>query len=423
MRKSLIIVVSMLFMLGFYASAFAADVTIGGEIRVRGEFDTNTTDFDNDVGDNTSWYDQRVRLSVDAQVTPNTKGFIELQTVGINPYNQGVDSYPWGSGESGATGYPEGNSEGEDLHIRQAYILHQGSGLLGYNAGIKIGRMPLKLGNSLFFDHTKFGDDAIVLFADPTNELMIGLVNIKLTEGLFDENDDSDVYIGLFAYKGSGYNVSGDVTYVNDQDFSSDGLGLWNFGLRGDTSVAGFTLRGDLEVQTGEAEGTSALGTDVDFKGWAALVGVDYALENVTVGAEFAYGSGDDDPADNDFESFVNTLGADEQHYTYVYEDRVTSAAGALSTGLTNTWYIKVGADTKVNPDLSVGADLYYLEASETTGSIAEEIGVEIDANLNYKIDKNLVYFVEAGYLFADDFYGTDLDNPYVVRHGLTLTF
>lgn len=416
MKKTLIIVLSMLFMLGFYASAFAADVTIGGEIRVRGEFNTNA-DFDDATADNSSWYDQRVRLSADAQVTPNTKGFIELQTENNN------DTVIWGTGTSGATGsYTEGNRIGDDLNIRQAYILHQGSGLLGYNAGIKVGRIPLKLGNSLWYDHTKFGDDAIVLFANPTNELMIGAVDVKLTEGGTTFNDDSDAYIGLFAYKGPGFNASGDVTYVVDQDFSSDGLGLWNFGLRGETAVAGLTLKGDIEVQTGEADGTSALGTDVDFSGWAALVGVDYALEDVTVGAEFAYGSGDDD-ADSDFESFVNTLGPDEQHYTYVYEDRATSAAGGLGTGLTNTWYVKVGADTKINPDLSVGADVYYLEASETTGSTAEEIGVEVDANLNYKIDKNLVYFVEAGYLFADDFYGNDPDNPYVIRHGLTLTF
>ncbi len=134
---------------------------------------------------------------------------------------------------------------------------------------------------------------------------------------------------------------------------------------------------------------------------------------------------------------FLTSLGPDEQHYTYVYEDRTTSASNVTGvagtgtgTGLTNTWYIKVGADAEVKPDLNVGANLYYLESAQKL-SIAypsKKIGTEIDANLTYKLDRHLVYFVEAGYLFTGNMYknftsGSGPDDPYVLRHGLRLNF
>src|SRR5512139_2293862 len=97
LKKFLAIILGAIFVLSFAASAFAihaeipsetqavvakgtTQVNIGGDIRVRAEFRQNTTDFDSDNVDHASYYDTRVRLAIDAKVSPNTIGRIHLES-------------------------------------------------------------------------------------------------------------------------------------------------------------------------------------------------------------------------------------------------------------------------------------------------------------------------------------------------------
>jgi hypothetical protein len=133
------------------------------------------------------------------------------------------------------------------------------------------------------------------------------------------------------------------------------------------------------------------------------------------------------------------------QLFTYVYDYRVATAGalspdsnvGSSNTGIANTMYINLGASAKPTPELSAELDLYYLQAVEKVGDTSnsvftkkeDDIGFEIDGKLTYQLDKNLVYFVEAGILIAGDMYkvltdsNEDPDNPVIVRHGVSLTF
>ena len=118
MKKYLALVLGVLFTLGFAASAFAihaeipaetqaivakgtTQVTLGGEIRLRGEL-RNNTDLDKAGGqvtatsagenaDTTSFYDGRVRLRIQADVSKNTMGVIHLESGG----NAFKDTYTW----------------------------------------------------------------------------------------------------------------------------------------------------------------------------------------------------------------------------------------------------------------------------------------------------------------------------------------
>ncbi|MFN3740989.1 MAG: alginate export family protein, partial [Thermodesulfovibrionales bacterium] len=389
MKRYLALVGGLIFVLGFSAVAFAihaeipsdtqavvakgsTQLTLGGEIRARGEY--KEVDFDNDTSGD-SYYDSRVRLSVDAQVTPNTRGFIQVE----GGKDDVGDNYTWGqspSGNDGAKGgYPVGNSKRGQFNVLQAWILHKGSGLLGVPAGVKVGHMPLALGNKLFFAHDKFGDDAIVFFVDPTKELHIGLLTAKFREGKTNSADDSDAYVGLFAYKGQGFNLSGDVTYVDGQrDFGVDNnVHFWNFGLRGDAKVDPVTLRADLELQTGKITGEP----DTKFRGYAVLLGADAKLSGINLTAEFAYGSGDNDNTDNKIKSFVTSLGADP-HFTYVYEYRTPNACGNANGGLCNTWYIKLGAAGSLTKEISASLNAYLLRAAKTPSGVDKEIGFEL---------------------------------------------
>ncbi|MCG2709516.1 MAG: alginate export family protein [Thermodesulfovibrionales bacterium] len=454
MKNYLALVLGVIFTLGFAASAFAipaeipaetqavvakgaTQVTLGGELRFRGEIKDNVADFNDAASDisDTSAYDGRVRIRFQADVSKNTQGVIHLES-GSNT----TDTYTWGSADSDGKGiYGEGNAKRGTLAILEAWIQHK-TDALGIPAGLKVGHMPLKLGQGLFLDHSNFGDDAIVVFMDPTKELHIGLLTAKFTEGTAGSPDDTDAYVALFAYKGKDFNVSGDVTYLDDQDYNAKGLHLMNYGLRADTKVGPLGLKADVELQDGKSKPDT--GADTKYKGYAYLLGVDYKIGGYTLDLEYALGSGDGDSGDNKVGTFVTAQGSKPQHYTYVYEYRTRTAgvtapstgatSGNAHTGLANTTYYKLGLKGDLTKDLNLVANYYILRATKevsTSGTYnSKKIGQELDAKVTYKIDKNLVYFVEGGYLWAGDFYknittGVDPDNAFAVRHGIALSF
>jgi len=483
-KKYLVVLLGAVFVLGFAASAFAIHaeipagtqsvvaagdtmITIGGDIRFRQDYQHNEEDFNSASHDDKSYFDSRVRLSVEAKVSPNTTGFIQTEAgSNVDGYGGISDLMIWGNGSTApnspvaaktASGiYTQGDHKVGQLTILQAWILNTGSGLLGIPAGVKIGHMPLALGNSLFFDHTKFGDDAVVFFADPMKELHTALVYAKFREGSTIANDDADGYVGLFDYKTKEFGVSGDVTYVDDQLgvaalASPDNqapvseqapIHFWNFGLRGNVNVDGFGVKLDGELQAGKVEN---LPIDVKFQGYAGLVDLSYKLAPVTLVLDWAYGSGDK-PGNTDEKAFV-TSQSEIQHFTYVYDYRTKNACGQQYGGLCNTWYVKIGASAPIVKDLSGELNYYYLQAAQKFfGSFADggvpttsrNIGSEIDARVTYKIDRNLTWWVEGGYLFAGQFWnnatiqgetpggwtpGQKPDDVYTVRQGIQLSF
>jgi len=474
MKKYLALVLGVLFTLGFAASAFAihaeipaetqavvakgsTQVTIGGELRFRGEYryanDLNSTaapssNSDEAADDSISSYDGRVRIRIQADVSKNTQGVIHLESGSVT-----ADTYTWGtSGESAGVYRGVGNGKKGTLDILEAWILHKFN--IGVPAGIKIGHMPLALGNGIFFNHNKFGDDAIVFFMDPTKELHIGLLTIKLLEGTTTITDDADAYVALFAYKGKGFNLSGDVTYVDDKanhitssgvanggttmSSRDNGTHLINYGIRADVAVGKLTLKGDLEVQGGKSDyDTSRTGVnDITFAGKAYVVGASYKLDSATLSLEYGSGSGDSDSTDTKNNVFVTAV-HNSQNMTYVYDYRVVSATGLTNTGIANTTYVKAGVASKLTKDLSADLNYYVLRATKkqagtamntaaNTDHISKKIGSELDAKITYNLDKNLVYFVEGGYLWTGTYYDSATvvaKDAYAVRNGLTLSF
>jgi len=474
-KKYLAIFLGVIFVLGFAASAFAihaeipaesqavvakggTQITIGGDIRVRGEYQQNTSTFQTGNNDHPMFYDQRVRLSVNAQVTPNTSGFVMIEAANgkqTTGYNWGGNNVP----SQGAVGiYQYGDSKRGELNLLEAWIQYKGSGLLGIPAGIKVGHMPLALGNKLFFDHTLFGDDAIVLFADPTKEMHLVALTIKFNEGDTKNSDDANAYVGVFDYRTKEFGVSADVTYVDHQNsfYNNDGspllnesaagpgfniltngtdAHLWNFAVRGDVTLAGFNIYADLEGQTGKIEDLAS--GSQKFKGYAILVGASYKLDPVKFLLEWGYGSGDSNPTDGSFKEFVTSL-SNYQRDTYVYGYRVVTAGNVAgvpvkNAGLANTNRVRFGVDADLTKELFANLTYYYLQANKLTPAqdalgANHKVGSEIDWLLKYKIDKNLTYYVEGGYLFAGNFYkvvtaGKNVDDAWAIRNGIQLTF
>ncbi|PMP70070.1 MAG: hypothetical protein C0186_05595, partial [Thermodesulfovibrio aggregans] len=357
--------------------------------------------------------------------------------------NNSSENVYWGSGTRGPRGtYAVGNWHNEsNLYIRQAWIQYQGTGLLGVPAGFKVGKQLIKLGYGLFFDHTYYGDDAILVFVQPLKELTIAAHTIKFREGNPALNDDATAYGILAAYAGKGFGLSADVTYVDHQNFGNNGgrgpfldIHLWNFGLRGnvdDIAGTGLNFRADVEFQTGKIRN---LNPDIKLRGWAALAGLDYKFKPIplTLTLEYAIGSGDKQNTLNKDESFTTALGP-EQHYTFIYEFLAPTACFGIGTGLCNTQYLKFGGSFDITKDINAKLYGYWLRAHRAVPinfylqQPDKDIGWEVDGVVTYQIDKGLKYWVEAGYFWPGDAYkfpnGRDADDAWAVRHGIQLNF
>jgi hypothetical protein len=346
-----------------------------------------------------------------------------------------------------------GNYKPEDMYIRQAYIAHQGTDL-GMLSGFKIGHILPKLGNGLFYNHAQYGDDGMVAWIQPAKGSELSLTYLKLFEGNTIESNDMNLYnLGYETHIGGAdtkNHVAVNITYIDGQNglnrcdsgcFIDDGIHMWNVGLTADTEVSGISLYADLQLQGGQAEGTN-LPSEVEFNGYAWMAGASMDIPDspATIHAEVAYGSGqnmEDDLFDDGVDMFFNSLSAG-QKYTLVYEYTVPAAGFSVTnTGLANTYYINVGGDFDLSPDMNLSADYYYLKASEDVfcscpddDHESNSIGSEVDGKLTYQIDTNLVYYIEAGILFAGDVYNTyyegdhkNADNPYRIRNGMVLSF
>lgn len=452
MKKFLAIILGAIFVLSFAASAFAihaeipsetqavvakgaTQITIDGELRVRGWYEKNIN-YGSVVVSNPltggangfavhspseAWYDQRVRLSIDAKVTPNVEGYVQLESGSANN-----DLFTWGGNQTRG----DFNSKMGTMDVLQAWILYTGQGLFGFPAGLKIGHMPLALGEKEFFDHTKFGDDAIVFFMDPTKELHIALLTVKFLEGdKFDNHDDLDGYVGLAVYKWDPKNTIGiNYTFLNNGSKDFTGLGLngkkeSDIGVHAEGNISGFTYNVAADFQFGDkAEGAKA-------KGWGAQLGLGYQIDPVGIRFSGAYGSGDDEVKNGVREKQFDTFLGNDQHYTLVYEYRVASATGMVNTGISNTTYLNLGLDFVPVKDLKASIDGYWLRATKATPaafndfSNSRTIGWEADAKIIYNVAKNLTYQVDAGYLGTGHFYGEEKKNATVLRHALTLSF
>ncbi|MBF0338879.1 MAG: hypothetical protein HQL05_13745 [Nitrospirae bacterium] len=461
MKKVVLPLIILMFALGAASVMYAADevssgsvllipdgetkITFGGEFRFRGLFAHNLTDqLDNKYynagmkqveDDHTAYYDSHVKLNINAKIGNEVEGLLEIES-GTDK----VDGWRWGTA-SGATGiYPNGNAKSGDVRIRQAWLLYR-NGLYG----LQIGHQLWYLGNRLFFNHKKFGDDGIRVIVDPSKELNIEVSTIKLSEQDLNHPDDADAYIAALKYTSGDLKAEADVTYINDQGFSalfadySHGH-IWNFGLRADYTVGQVTLRGDIELQAGRLDGVLSV-DDATVKGWAGLAAVDYKTVAgslpVVLTLETVYGSGKSTQDDSkDFKTFITLLGV-EPHYTFVYDYYLKTAAGKTSTGIANTFYIKGGASANLLKDIDGELYVYTLKAAKKVAlngaDPSTDLGVEVDGKLIYRMSKNLIYCIEGGYMFTGKAYDTVTvpsptrethhSNAYALRNRIQLNF
>ncbi len=413
-------------------------ITISGDLRVRGWLKKNIAGNGAIVdGQNQTYYDERVRLAVDASAG-SVSGRIHLES------NSGyADSFKWGTPPNiGPANNPVGtdfNAKPTAMGILEAWIQYNGTGLFGMPAGIKAGHMPLALGpETLFFDNTHFGDDAIVGWLDPTPQTHITAVAIKAAEGDAgvtgpSNSSDLDVYVAALNQVLAAQNLQAYYVYANGPEAATKinvpangniqfgpNIKLQDLGLNAAGKFSGLSYAFEYDQQFGSAlvggtNLTTNRGTKGDFKGYALELDLGYNFGPANVRLAGVYGSGPKANSNN-VDAFVN-FRMDDPYHTVVYGYQAANAMGQVNgQGVfgqwSNTEMLNLGVDLNPVADLKVALDAYLLKATETSAfaaalghGVSSNIGTEYDMVANYALTKNLNYFVKAGALVAGNFY------------------
>ena len=192
------------------------------------------------------FYSTNINLIVDAKVADNVRGMVELETARGGSANSGL--FYWGDAARGYDSKPNA-----DILVRNAWIQYTGAGL-GMPAGIKIGHMPISFGEKQFLNNERFGDDAILVWIDPTKEFHLAAGTVKLNEGdVFEHSDDLNGYVLIATFMpnkdttlGANWvwaHSDGNCPSVGS-DVNVDSLNFNNVGLHANGKVGGIKLCG-----------------------------------------------------------------------------------------------------------------------------------------------------------------------------------
>ncbi len=385
MKKFLVAMV-VLALVGLSSIALAADVTVGGGIQIRSrDFDTMRFDKDVKTGNQVDTQ-ERIILNVNAKAGDDVKGKISLW----NDFND------WGGASGGlerpqGVGFGNSTTDGNAFGFREAWINFN---LPGIPVNVTGGHQLLQLGDGWFFRSMHFGSDAWVV-ANVTGNNTVAVVDVKVAEGnVAFSHDDVDAYVILDVFKiNENMTVGGSLTNVH----MGSGNDLYNLELNFGGKLGPVNLKAQADTQSGKDKQDPA---EPKYTGYQIAVKGNVPVDPVTINFLVGMGSGQK-ATDTDIKQVMTFLDVDP-HYTFLYEYKLATAAGAAHTGLANTTVISVGAAFAASKSVNLGLDIYNLTATQKIvngqGDESNDVGMEVDAAINWKLYDNLSWNWNLGY-------------------------
>lgn len=431
--KKFVVLLVVVAMTCFSAMAFAADVTVGGSLEIRSRnFSNINTEPDGTLNEFSGVQrdtQQRIRLDVNAKAG-DVKGKIQLES----DFQDGTD---WGTANDttkvlGATA--SGYVTNPGLGFREAWLSFN---LPGIPVNVTAGRQLLTLGNGWFYRSMHYGSDAWVI-ANQTGPNTAAFVNVKVAENDLFSADDVDAYVLLDVFKlNDNMTIGVDFTNINDRR-NATGLGdgdaevvLQNLGANFNGKIGPVALKAQVDLQMGKAKDNDPLDGTVErkFKGNQVVLQAGLNFDPVGVNVTLARGSGNK-AGSNDYKGFQSFLDVDP-HYTFLYEYKVNAASGAKNSGFENTTAMGAGVTFAATKSLTVGADAWLLAATEDTnlegGLLKDDLGLEVDLKVNWKMYDNLAWNWTAGIFKPGDAYkdaaGQESDDVMGVQGVLAFKF
>ena len=397
--KKFLAVFAVLVMVCVSTIAFAADVTVGGQVAIRSR-DFQTLSLDKNNNKPTVDTQEKIMLDVNAKAD-GVKGKISIwndfDTWGRLETQQGTAI---GSGPTGTTA-----KSPTTIGIREAWINFN---IPGIPVNVNVGHQFLALGNEWFLRNKHFGSDAWVI-ANVTGNNTAAFVDIKVAEGS-PRSTDVDAYALLDVYKIDDNNMVG--INVADVRFGTSDNALQNIELHYGGKLAMVNLKAQADVQMGTAKATATgAASDSKYKGMQGVVQGNVGLDPVTINFLVGYGTGNK-AGSNDTDAYVTFLDIDP-HYTFLYEYKIAGPCG-IHTGFCNTTAIGAGVSYAAAKSLSVGLDAFFLQATEKvadkkngTGTTSD-LGTEVDLKVKWKLYDNLSWNWDLGIFMAGDGMGKD---------------
>ncbi len=427
--KKFYVMLAVVVMVCMSSVVFAADVTVGGSVQVRSrDFQNLSFDKTDEAGKQVDTQ-SRVMIDINAKAGDNVKGKISLWN----------DFEDWGRYDS-SQGNGFGNSTATDVVTYASNTTKaSSSGHFGFReawlnfnlpdvpVNVTAGHQLLQVGNGWFIRSKHYGADAWVV-SNTTGNNTVAFVNAKITEGSAGiASDDSDAYVLLDTFKiDDNMSVGVDISDVRfrastyEKNFSNfAGADLQNIGLNFNGKLGIVKLAAEVDFQMGKWEGVGT--TEPKFKGNQIVIQGSVPVDPATINFLFARGSGSKD-GDTDVKQYIPLLDIDP-HYTFLYEYKVKTAAyggpydpvqssyGVRNTGFANTTVLGAGAMFAASKSLNLGLDLFWLQATEKIvngqGDESDEIGMEIDAKVYWKLYDNLSWNWDLGYFKPGKAYKT----------------
>lgn len=417
-------------------SKFAKRVQLGGSIRTRAEYANGFYSFPGDVtvpgfsyasvpaggaaagtrpkaSIDDDYVINQTRLWADADVNEHLRIFIQLQDARAF----GVEGTTVGFAADGAN---------NRIDIHQGYF--DLKNLFDLPLTVRVGRQEIIWGDHRVIGNLVWSNQGRVFdggrFMWDTDTIHAEAFAIKVDEDGYlsssvdgSGNSDENIYAGMLAFKKLLPGALIELMYIqkNNQDDTAavsahTGAGSGNtiihdFGIRIDGKLPNM----DAVDYTLESHGQTGDVGDLDHEAWAFAGRIGYTFKDVAwtprIGFEYAFASGDDDPADGDHDTFDNLYPTNHWQGNYGFVDLVSwQNMHDFRTNL------------KVNPTnkLMVQADYHYflldeeedgwynagagLVASRPVGGYSgdDKLGQEVDFTASYQLYKNVA--ILAGY-------------------------
>jgi len=458
-------------LVGLASASYAElqNVEVGGQIRIR----ANYYDLDESLSQESSWVEQRTRLSVKADFTDEVSMFVELDEWGIwgdslrTNYITGVD----GNGNNGA----------DDASIYQAYI--QADQMWGTPLRLRVGRQELSMGSewlvgtndtSSFFTGLSF--DAIRLDYITDEFSVTGVVshladNASGIGGTGNDGllDDDVVMTALYASYTGLEDITIDAYYIGVYDDDQAGVGVtpqgafaalegrrqWGvanpgflalnntfdriaeettihtIGLRGAGTYGAFDLESEIAYQFGEIDvdnGGFFGDDDLEYDALAFNLEAGYTFDitwtpRVYLGAAFFEG-GDQDNGGFFFGDDDNDLSFNRLFSNWEYSEFLEN------TDLSNSLIYRAGISAMPTEKISLLLALAYFQADEEVdlgfdgfgifdlfdNDADDNEGLEVGLYGDYQYSEDLVFRAGFAHFFGDD--GLE-DGNFVILNGL----